>query len=194
MGQQEAGQQPVSQQGTPMIGGTQASQGAPVQRTPESSVRGGASGRRPRGRSLLRPVSVDDVVAEDVVTVEPGDSVRVAVSKLADRDVGSVVVVEDDRPVGVLTDRTIALALEEYPDVADRTVEELIDGDLVSVDADTDIFETLQLMRDEGIRRLPVVDDEGSLRGIVTLDDALVLLASELDKLATTVREQSPRL
>jgi CBS domain-containing protein len=150
--------------------------------------------QRSRGRSLLRPVSVDDVVAEDVVTVERDTPITTAVGKMAEHDVGSTVVVEDDQPVGVLTDRTVALALEDDPNVAEMSAEELIDDDLISVDASTDIFETLQLMRDEGIRRLPVVDDDGDLQGIVTLDDALVLLGSELDKLATTVQEQSPRL
>lgn len=151
-------------------------------------------GQGSRGRSLLKPVSVDDIVAEDVVTAERDTPIRTAVAQMAERDVGAVVVVEDDQPVGVLTDRTVALALEDTPNVAEMSVEELIDDDLISVDASTDVFETLQLMRDEGIRRLPVVDDEGSIQGIVTLDDALVLLASELDKLATTVQEQSPRL
>lgn len=134
------------------------------------------------------------MVAEDVVSVERDTPVSTAVAKMSDRDVGSVVVVEDRQPVGILTDRKVALALEERPNVADRSVEELIGRDLVTVDASTTIFEALQLMSDEGIRRLPVVDEDGRLRGIVTLDDALVLLTNELDKLATTVREQSPRL
>ncbi|ELZ19929.1 hypothetical protein C475_21564 [Halosimplex carlsbadense 2-9-1] len=134
------------------------------------------------------------MVAEDVVTVQRDTPVRTAVAKMSDSDVGSVVVVDDRQPVGVLTDRTIALALEDQPNVADRSAEELTDGKLITVDASTTIFEALQLMNDEGIRRLPVVDDDGRLQGIVTLDDALVLLANELDKIASTVREQSPRL
>ncbi|WP_164471780.1 CBS domain-containing protein [Halosimplex salinum] len=181
------------------MGGRQQQQaGSGIQGGPQATGArpAGGMGRAPssRERSLLRPVSVDDVVAEDVVTAERDTPIRTAVAKMAERDVGSVVVVEDDRPIGILTDRKIALTLEENPNVADETAEELIDGDLISVDASTSIFDALQLMSDETIRRLPVVDDEGRLRGIVTLDDALVLLASELDKLATTVERQSPRL
>ncbi|WP_415383574.1 CBS domain-containing protein [Halosimplex sp. TS25] len=195
-------QPPMAQQGMPTSEGSPGAQPQQMQQPPQSEV--GAQGGRqsprthrsqtPRGRSLLRPVSVDDVVAEDVVTAERDAPVREAVEKMRERDVGAVVVVEDDKPVGVLTDRTVALSLADTPNVADTAVEELIGDDLISVDASTDIFETLQLMRDEGIRRLPVVDDEGQLQGIVTLDDALVLLGSELDKLATTVQKQSPRL
>jgi CBS domain-containing protein len=162
--------------------------GAPTQQVPQP---------RPQAaqrRSLLKPVTVDDVVSENVVSVERDTPIRTTVAKMSDRDVGSVVVVDDRQPIGVLTDRKIALALEERPDVADRPAEELIGRDLITVDASTTIFEALQLMSDEGIRRLPIADEDGRLRGIVTLDDALVLLANELDKLATTVREQSPRL
>ncbi|MFC7197766.1 CBS domain-containing protein [Halosimplex aquaticum] len=187
----------------PTSGGASSAQPQRMQQLSQSGVAGaqgapqvpqGHAGRGPQGRSLLRPVSVDDVVAEDVVTAERDTPVREAVGKMRDRDVGAVVVVEDDKPVGVLTDRTVALTIEDTQNVGDTAVEELIEDDLISVGASTDIFETLQLMRDEGIRRLPVVDDEGRLQGIVTLDDALVLLGSELDKLATTVQEQSPRL
>lgn len=191
--QRQSVQGAVSQQPRPLQGAAgpgatpqQPSPGPRPQVTPQQRTR--------RGRALLRPVTVDDVVAEDVVTVQRDTPVRTAVAKMSDSDVGSVVVVDDRQPVGVLTDRTIALALEDQPNVADRSAEELTDGKLITVDASTTIFEALQLMNDEGIRRLPVVDDDGRLQGIVTLDDALVLLANELDKIASTVREQSPRL
>ena len=150
-------------------------------------------GGRPGGRSLLRPVSVEDIVAEDVVTAQPDTPIRTVVAQMSERDVGSVIVVDDGQPVGILTDRMIALALEDEPNVEELSAEALMADDPITVDTSTDVFQALQLMRDEEIRRLPVVDDEESLQGIVTLDDALVLLGSELDKLATTVREQSPR-
>ena len=188
--------QPTRPQGstTPSTPHSQASQhgtasGQAGQR-PMSAPRGG----RPRGRSLLRPVSVEDVVAEEVVTAEPDTPIRTVVAQMAERDVGSVVVVDDDEPVGILTDRMIALALEDQPETDEMRATDLMSDDPITADTSTDVFQTLQLMRDEEIRRLPVVDDESSLQGIVTLDDALVLLGSELDKLATTVQEQSPRL
>jgi len=151
-------------------------------------------GGRPSGRSLLRPVSVEDVVAEEVATAQPDTPIRTVVAQMSERDVGSVVVVDDGQPVGILTDRMVALALEDEPNVEELSAEALMTDDPITADTSTDVFQALQLMRDEEIRRLPVVDDEKSLQGIVTLDDALVLLGSELDKLATTVQEQSPRL
>mgnify|MGYP003835908549 CR=1 FL=1 len=154
----------------------------------------GAESRIGEERSRLRPVTVDEVVADEVVTVERDTPIRTAVAKMNGREVGSVVVVDDRQPIGILTDRKVALALEETPDIADRPAEELLGRELITIDASTTVFEAIQLLRDEGIRRLPVVDDTGRLQGIVTLDDVLVLLASELDKVASTVQAQSPRL
>lgn len=164
--------------------------GAPAQ----GRQRQPTAGPQQPGRSQLKPVRVDDIVAEDVVTVEPDTPVRTAAAEMAENDVGSAVVVEDDEPAGLITDRSIALSLEETPDVSDRTVEELASGDVVTVDPEMNIFDVLQLMSDEEIRRLPVVDDEGTLQGIVTLDDALVLLGSEFSNVAETIQAQSPRL
>jgi len=113
---------------------------------------------------------------------------------MAEHNVGSVVVVEDDRPIGIITDRKITLALEEMPDIAQRTAEELLHGDVFTADPSMSIFDAIQVMSDEGIRRLPIVDDNGALRGIVTLDDALVLLGGVVSEVANTVQSQSPQL
>lgn len=142
----------------------------------------------------LRPVTVDDVVTEDVVTAERDTPVRTVVAEMAENDVGAVVIIDDDEPVGVVTDRVIALALEETPDLAEHEAGDLIDDDAVTVDPSMNVSEALQLMSDEAIRRLPVVDEGGELQGIITLDDAIVLLGSELGNAAETIRAQSPQL
>ena len=120
-------------------------------------------GGRPSGRSLLRPVSVEDIVAEEVVTAQPDTPIRTVVAQMSERDVGSVIVVDDGQPVGILTDRMIALALEDEPNVEEMSAEALMTDDPITADTSTDVFQALQLMRDEEIRRLPVVDDEESL-------------------------------
>jgi CBS domain-containing protein len=113
---------------------------------------------------------------------------------MAERDIGSVVVVEDDEPVGVVTDRNVALSIEETPDIAEKNVEDLISGDCVTADSSTNIFDVVRLMGDNGIRRIPIVDEDGKLEGIVTLDDVIVLLGTELGNVAETVQAQIDRL
>lgn len=140
-------------------------------------------------------MAVEDIVQTDVATAERDTPIATVVATLAEKDVGSVVVVEGDDPVGILTDRKIVLALEDTPDVSERTASDLLgDGDLITATTDASVFEALQQMSEANVRRLPIVDDEGTLQGIVTLDDVLVLLGTELKSAVDVIQAQSPRL
>ena len=152
------------------------------------------AGDQPPRQPLLKPIRVNQIITEDVVTAERDTPVRTVVAQMNEHNVGSVVVVEEERPIGIITDRVVALAIEEMPDVAGRTADELLHGDVFTADPSMSIFDAIEVMSDEGIRRLPIVDDNGMLRGIVTLDDALVLLGGVVSEVADTVRSQSPRL
>jgi CBS domain-containing protein len=140
----------------------------------------------------LAPVSIEDIARTEVVTEERDTSIETIVDDMAEKNVGSVVIVDDGRAVGIITDREITLALRSIPDITERTAEELMDGDLVTASIDDDAFEVLDQMSDAGVRRIPVVDDDGELRGIVTLDDLLLFLEDHLHTVAETVREQFP--
>lgn len=171
-------------------------QSAGVGASPMGGAQGGQSqmgAGRQRGKAL-EPVTIDEIVATDVVKAERDTPIATIVAKMAEEDVGSVVVVEDDSPIGIVTDRSVALALENTPDVAEKQAGDLVGDDLVTGTMEMSAFEALDRLREETIRRLPIVDDEGNLEGIVTLDDLVVLLSSEIDKAGQIIREQSPRL
>jgi|GEM_PF-246826 len=155
---------------------------------------GMGAGRPGQAGPHLKTVTVDDVVQTNVVTAQPDTPIATVVAEMAEQNVGSVVVVEDERPTGILTDRTICLALEDDPDVSEKTAGDLISGDLATGSTDDSVFDTLRLLRERQIRRLPIVDAEGTLEGIVTLDDLLVLLGGELHEALEVIREQSPRI
>ena len=159
---------------------------------------GGQSSGRPGatqfGPAPLEPVSIEDIARTEVVTAEREDTVESIVEDMAENNVGSVVVVEEDRPVGIVTDRTITLALRETPDVVEQTAEELMADDLATADLESDAFEVLDRMSETGVRRIPIVDEDGELKGIVTLDDVLLFLEDNLHTVAETVRAQFPDL
>ena len=112
--------------------------------------------------------------------------------------VGSLVVVEQMNggkriPVGIVTDRDIVVGvIATGLDPTTITVGDIMSGGLV-VGRETDtILGTLEVMRSKGVRRLPTVDRNGELIGIVTVDDLLEMLADELGELARIVaREQA---
>ncbi len=111
---------------------------------------------------------------------------------MAEEKVGSVVIEEDDDPVGIVTDRDLAIqVLEPREDPTEVTAEEIMTETPVTVDADQGIFEATATMADEGVRRMPVVDD-GNLSGIFTLDDLVVLLTDEMTNLAGVIETESP--
>ena len=112
-------------------------------------------------------------MTQPVVTAGTTADLGEVAELMRDRNVGSVVVLDGERPFGLITDRDVALAV--VADGADRSE---IAGDhatrpLVACEADMEIEEAAALMVQHRIRRLPVVDD-GEVRGIVTIDDLAV--------------------
>jgi len=118
-------------------------------------------------------VHVSEVMTHDVVTAQAGDSLRSVGELMRDRNVGSVVICEGGRPVGVLTDRDLALAVvADGIDPAQRAGPHA-SRPLVCGEVAMDLEEAVALMVQHRIRRLPVIGDDG-LAGIVTIDDLAV--------------------
>lgn len=137
-------------------------------------------------------MTVKSIAREEVVTIESNASVEDVVETMRTKNVGSVVVVDDGSLVGIVTDRDVAMkALGADIDPGTMTVDDVMSKDLISVDAEMGLLDVLSQMGEEGIRRIPVVED-GALVGIVTLDDILVLLSMELQSIANIIRTTSP--
>jgi CBS domain-containing protein len=116
---------------------------------------------------------IREVMTESVVTAEPGTSVREVAELMRERNVGSVVLVEDGKPVGFITDRDLAVSvLADGRDPSDHAGDHAT-APVVTIAAECDVQDAAELMVRHGIRRLPVVDGD-RLRGIVTLDDLAV--------------------
>jgi CBS domain-containing protein len=118
-------------------------------------------------------VRIAEVMTQGVVTAETGDSLQHVGELMRDRNVGSVVICEGGRPVGVITDRDLALAV-----VADRIEPDSSAGDhasrpIVTGEVEMDLEEAVAIMIQHRIRRLPVTQGDG-LVGIVTIDDLAV--------------------
>jgi CBS domain-containing protein len=118
-------------------------------------------------------VRIAEVMTQGVVTAESGDTLRHVGELMRDRNVGSVVVCDNGRPVGVITDRDLALAVvADQVDAADGAGDHA-SRPLVTGEVEMDIEEAVALMIQHRIRRLPVTEGE-ALVGIVTIDDLAV--------------------
>lgn len=191
-GSMSSSQQGMGQpsQGPSQGGMPPSSMGGP-QGAPQQMGTTGQLGRI-EGRGLQSP-SINEIIQTDVVTVEPDTEITEVVEKMANEEVGSVIVLDDEHPIGVITDRSIALSLAESTDVSDRTAEDFASGEVVTGNTDMTVFDVLDQLEDNDIRRLPIVDEEGSLEGIVTLDDIFVLVNAEMDNATSVIESQSPR-
>ncbi|MEY4195526.1 MAG: hypothetical protein RLZZ226_1894 [Pseudomonadota bacterium] len=121
----------------------------------------------------------------DTAIAQRGDSILEAARLMRQWHVGCLIVVERDdrgvRPVGIVTDRDLVievLAANLEPDAV--TVGDLIGAELLTARERDGLWETLRRMQSRGVRRIPVVDADGYLAGILTQDDVLEILVGEL--------------
>ena len=142
--------------------------------------------------------TVDSFCIREVVTVTRETPVLRCAQLMHDEHVGAVVIIDDIDgklvPVGLLTDRDIAIEVVAF-DVAARaiTAGDLMSGDLAMVRPTDDVLTVLATMREHGVRRLPVIGEDGSLEGIVTADNVWEVLAEAIDGLARLVGSEQAR-
>ncbi len=142
-------------------------------------------------------MNVGNACTREVVTCLAATSLAEVASRMRDRHVGAVVVVDDEkrrRPIGVVTDRDIVIEIVATGlDANTITAGDVMLDGLVTVTEDSGPLEAARAMRSRGVRRLPVVDRDGALAGIVTLDDLVHLLSTEMGHLARLVERQTKR-
>lgn len=124
-------------------------------------------------------MEIGPLTTRSVLTVEAGDSVRDAAVWMMERGVGSAVVMTDDKPIGLITDREAlrVIARGEDPDVL--TAGQCALKSLKTVGPDLDVVEAARVMREKGFRHLVVVDDQGQLAGVFSMRDLVVGLLQE---------------
>lgn len=138
-------------------------------------------------------MSIGDYCQKPAATVQGEETVRAAAKRMTLAGLGSMAVVKDGRPIGILTDRDLALeTLCKRLDADTVRVEEILPHPVVTIEQEASVREAARRMRKHAVRRLPVVDDKGMLVGIVASDDLLELAAGELSGLATAIRAQAP--
>jgi CBS domain-containing protein len=145
-------------------------------------------------------MNVGELCIREVVFVRPNETIVEAAKLMRAYHVGDVVVVREEggrrKPVGMLTDRD--LVIEVLAQAADKASLLLVDDvasmdDVVTLHEEDSAEAALATMLSHGIRRIPVVDGEGALVGIVAQDDLLELLTGQMTRLAKIPGHQAER-
>ena len=136
-------------------------------------------------------MSLKSIMIEDITALPSTASVLDAAKIMTDMNVGSVIVTDDDRPSGMITDRdVVAKVIAQGKDSSTTRISEIMVSPVVSITEDKDIVDATQLMSNHGIRRLPITNTGGKLVGVVSLDDVLVQLGMEMQNIATTLKKE----
>lgn len=142
--------------------------------------------------------TMGEICTRDTVVLGRDGSIIEAAKLMRLHHVGDIVIVEQrggvSAPVGILTDRDLVveiLAQELSPD--EVAVGDVMSYELVTAKEGDSLWDTVQRMRERGVRRMPVIDAGGGLVGIVTLDDLLEVLADELAALSRVVRREQDK-
>jgi CBS domain-containing protein len=138
---------------------------------------------------------VGEVCNREVVVVDKDASTQVAIGLMREHHVGDVVVVEDRLgqrvPIGILTDRDVVIELlAEDVELDAVSVGDVMSYQLHVAREGDEITNTIHKMKSKGIRRLPVVNEQGGLIGILALDDIIEIMAELMDDLASLVRKE----
>jgi len=126
-----------------------------------------------------------------VETLGPHASCAEAARRMRDENIGSIVVARQGEPLGIVTDRDLALrVVADAQDANSLHVEDVMSPDPIFVSDRRSLDDVLKTMRDLGVRRLPVVDHSGLLEGIVTMDDILTHLARQIGQLGEAIERE----
>lgn len=145
-------------------------------------------------------MAIGKFCTREVITAKPTESILAAARLMSQRHVGDLVLAEpvgDERyrPVGMVTDRDIVLEIVANNETALEHVRvgDIQVRDLITARESDDVFDVIDRMRHFGVRRLPIVDDQGLLVGVISADDLLSVLVDSLRDLAQLVGYQCLR-
>jgi CBS domain-containing protein len=132
---------------------------------------------------------VGQLTRKQPVSVGPDTPVQIVARMMDQRAVGAVVVVEQGRPVGIVTDRDLVVRSLALGLPVDARVDGLMTPDPVLLDATASPHDAVGLFEHHGVRRIPLVED-GRLVGVLTLDDLLVNTVSDLTAIVRPITGQ----
>ncbi|PSQ02623.1 hypothetical protein BRC94_01170 [Halobacteriales archaeon QS_5_70_17] len=136
---------------------------------------------------MMIPLRVDEVMSTSVETTTPRATVEEAADRMRTAEVGSLIVVEDEDAVGIVTRTDLVDAIADALDVTSVTVGDVMSGPLMTVEADAPVEEAAEAFRRHEVKHLAVVED-GALAGVVTVTDLsyyllrLSMLRSDSDR------------
>ncbi len=140
-------------------------------------------------------MSISKYVNREVITLSEDASLYDAAKLMKDKNIGALIIVKnkasDQTPVGILTDRDIVFKILDHEmELKKINVQDIYTRDLLTLKEHEGMEETIKAMCDKGVRRAPMIDEQGQLTGIITLDDLIIKLTEKLQHLSELIKKQ----
>jgi CBS domain-containing protein len=125
--------------------------------------------------------SVKEIMNPNVVTLSPNATLKEAAEMMSKQKIGSIVIIDKNKPLGILTERDFATKIMLKPYSEDSKVSEVMSSPVIHVSSDQSVADIIDIMANKEIRKVPVIDD-GKVVGIVTGTEFLRLFVQATDK------------
>lgn len=130
-------------------------------------------------------MKVRDLLREkgtELIGIYSDAKISQAIEKMVERNIGAVIVVDGDKPIGLFTERDVLKGWVKYgKDFSEISVSEVMSKDLLVVQPDDDLKYAMSVMNNKRIRHLPVVEKDGRIIGIISIRDVVKALVGKLE-------------
>ena len=143
-------------------------------------------------------MNVSRIYTRSLVAAQRSNSLQMAAALMRRHHVGALLVTDDepnsDRAIGIITDRDLVVqVIADGISPEKRTIGEVMTPGISTISETSDVHEAIEVMRSDGIRRLAVADEDGTLLGVLSFDDVIDAIAVELSGLADSIRSERER-
>ena len=141
-------------------------------------------------------MNIGSVCNRDVIVAWPDCSIQEAVKMMREYNVGDLIIAKSRNteciPIGILTDRDIVVeVLAEDVPLEAVDIKDIMSSNLMTANENEELFNVIKLMRKKGIRRVPVINDQGVLVGIFAMENMLEIIAESMRDLVTLVHNEN---
>jgi CBS domain-containing protein len=140
--------------------------------------------------TAISRMRASEIMTKNVRTAAPTATLREVAAMMRDGDMGAVPIVDNGKLIGIVTDRDIVVRAVSESKSADSPISEAMTTELFTVSPDDFVFEAIRLMGDKQVRRIPVINTDGSLAGIIAMADVALEMEDERE-IAETLEEIS---
>ncbi|MFB5597400.1 MAG: CBS domain-containing protein [Nitrosopumilaceae archaeon] len=121
-------------------------------------------------------IAVKDVMTKSVISVDSSATINEAAKVMEDTKVGAIIVMENNTPVGIVTDRDFAVKVAAHAYQISEPIKKIMSSPLIAIGPDETVLMVADLMYTRGVRKLPVIDDD-QVVGMITATDLVNQLA-----------------